>query len=332
MIKKINPKLLLVLKIVGFCVLVLFVLVILFGLVNGRNLSIDRGGWGEHVGVSSAPSSPGGAIMRDGMFNYGLGSEMPQFESGVESDAEDFEVTDYSATIRTRDLNKTCSAISDLKPLSYVIFENVNEGTDSCFYSFKVGREHVPQVLGLIEDFKPESLDQNTRTIKKVLEDFASERDILERKIKAIDETFASATKAYDEVTAIASRGGDANSLALAITSRVEMIERLSSERIKLAGQLERILRSESEALERIDYSQFNVNVYESKYFDGKRLGDSWRDSLREFFYSANRALIGLTIGFISIVLSALPFLLYALVFVFVLKYIIRFARYIWRS
>src|SRR5690606_27393110 len=118
----------------------------------------------------------------------------------------------------------------------------------------------------------------------------------------------------YDEITRIASQSSDASSLARVISSRVEVIERLTNERLQLAGQMERIVRAESEALERIDYTQFNVSISEVKYFDGERLSDSWRDALRNFFTNVNQALQGLTIGLVSFVFLALPFIAYAFI------------------
>ncbi len=332
-LRKSNPRVLQILKIAGFSFLAIIVLAVLIGLFGLYGSRFNSGGVAGGM-PSIAPSSEwaGGTIARDNAVGeYEVMGESLLRSEGVSVDAEEFEITDYQAQIRARNLEESCSSVSGLKSLGYVIFESSSESSKSCHYSFKVERAHTPDVLAIIEDLNPDNISQNTRTIKSQLDDFVSEREILEEKIQAIEETLASATSAYDEITLVASRSADASSLARVVTSRIEVIERLSNERIKLAGQLERIIRAESEALERLDYSQFDIYIYESKYFDGKGMADSWRDSLRKFFDKANEALQGLTIGFATVILTILPIALYVLVLIFALKYIVRFTKYIWK-
>lgn len=328
--KNIHPRLLFVLKIIGFSLLAIVVLAVLLGILRSSSFSMD---------VQRSPGFGGvGGVFPTSSYNtVGMGESADSYsprgraEESVSVDAEEFEITDYSASIESRNIEEACGVISGLKPLSHVIFESAIESDQSCHYVFKVESAHVSDVLAVIEDLNPKNLSETTRTIARVLEDFTSQRDILEQKIEAIDETLSGALAAYEEVTALASRTDNAESLARIITGRIEIIERLTSERLKLAGQMETLLRNQAEALERVDHAQFSVHITEKKYFDGEALADSWREALRTFFDKANDSLMGLTIGLVMFVLGLLPFILYAFVLIITTKYGIRFVRYIWK-
>ena len=67
-------------------------------------------------------------------------------------DSEEFEVTEYRASVETRDLKEDCDKIAMLKSRKEVIFENASEGDRSCNYRFKVKAGSVEEVLGIIEN------------------------------------------------------------------------------------------------------------------------------------------------------------------------------------
>jgi len=85
--------------------------------------------------------------------------------------AEDFEVTDYSANIETRHLEDTCKQISGLKSRTDVIFENANEYDKGCSYNFKVKHSSVAEILAVIKSLDPKELNENTYTIKRLVDD-----------------------------------------------------------------------------------------------------------------------------------------------------------------
>ena len=118
--------------------------------------------------------------------------------------AEEFEVTEYNATIETRELDKTCSAVSGLKAQDYVIFENASEYNRGCSYVFKVKKDKADEILAIIKDLNPKELSDNTYTIKGLVDDFTGEIEILEKKLLSIDETLGKAVNAYDDITALA--------------------------------------------------------------------------------------------------------------------------------
>lgn len=254
----------------------------------------------------------------------------PGWTSGV--DAEEFEVTDYSISIETVDRDDRCTGVAKLKELDYVIFESANEYDTGCTYRFKVERERVDAVLALIETFDPKYVSQNTRTIKAEIDDYTSQADILKEKLEAIDDTLTSATKAYDDITTLATRALDADALARIIDSRINTIQRLTMERVQAAADLERVARAKSQALDRVSYSYFTVDVYELKYIDATALSDSWKFAIQSFVFELNLIVQEATIGLITFTVSVLKYVLYLCV-LFVLALLSwRVGRKLWRD
>ena len=110
------------------------------------------------------------------------------------------------------------------------------------------------------------------------------------------------------------------------------IIERLTSERINVTVQLERLSRAKEEQLDRLKYTYFNVSVYERKFFDGEALRESWKQELRELVMSINLAIQSVTTKLLVFVLWLLPIAIYALLLVVVAKYGWRLLRTIWKS
>ena len=310
---------------------------------------VKRGGFGIPAPMIEMPY--GGSVAYDasesaGLYQKGMPGAVPELSLRNVSrsilppapapvpgaDAEEFEVTDYNATIESRTVKETCDAVQALKAREYVIFENANEGDSNCYYTFKVEHAKVREILGIIEGLKPKDLTENTYTIKRQIDDLTSEEEILSKKLESIDSTLRSALLAYDEITRVATRAGSAEALAKIIDSKVGIIERLTSERINVTVQLERLSRAKEEQLDRLKYTYFNVSVYERKFFDGEALRESWKQELRELVMSINLAIQSVTTKLLVFVLWLLPIAIYALLLVVVAKYGWRLLRTIWKS
>ena len=80
---------------------------------------------GDYATSESAIDMPMG--MPTLSYRNAIGIMPPVNPSPTGDDAEEFEVTAYSATIETRQLQETCDAVSALKAKDYVIFESANE-------------------------------------------------------------------------------------------------------------------------------------------------------------------------------------------------------------
>src|SRR3989344_8282605 len=191
---------------------------------------------------------------------------VPPTPGTVGNNAEEFEVTDYNALIETRDIQKTCATIIGLKSLKHVIFENSQESDKNCNYTFKVEHARAAEILAVIKDLQPKNLSENIYTIKSQLDDFTNQTEILIKKRASIDETLQKALGAYDQITALAIKTQDASSLAKIIDSKVQIIERLTQERININQQLDYLARAKADQMDKLEYTFFNVNVYENKY------------------------------------------------------------------
>src|SRR3989339_721006 len=159
----------------------------------------------------------------------------------------------------------------NLKPREDVIFENASEYEKNCNYSFKVKRDSVKEILSIIESLDPKELNENTYTIKRLIEDYTR----------------------------------DVENLAKIIDSKIRIIERLTQERININSQLERLNRSKAEQLDRLEYTYFRVYVFENKFIDREDLKDSWKTAIKSFVRDINKIAQDITIN-----LAALLFLI----------------------
>ncbi len=261
-----------------------------------------------------------------------MGIMPPIYGGTTGNSAEAFEVTDYNATIETNDLDSTCGAIASWKAKDYVIFENSSTYDRGCNYTFKVEKDYVTETLAALKGLDPKELIENTRTIKNVVDDYTSQTEILQKKLAAIDQTLKNAMEAYDEITEIATKSNDASSLAKIIDSKIQIIERLTQERINVSMQLDQYARAKAQELDKLDYTYFNVAVYENKYVDGKNIADSWKQALRNFVSNINRTIQDITIGLIAFILIAIQYLIYIFILVVFAKYAWRMIRKLWKK
>ncbi len=239
---------------------------------------------------------------------------------GYSVDAESYEVTDYNATIETRNLKRDCSLIQDLKSKEYIIFQSANIGDKNCNFNFKVDKENLSEVLDVIKGLNPRDLSENVQSIKRQLEDFTSQEEILKNKQATIEDTLKSAVSAYNEITDLATKTNNADSLAKVIESKINIIERLTLERININAELDRLSQSKADQLERLKYVNFYVYVYENKIVDGQQIRDFWKSSSKQFVNNTNQLLNDLSLGLASLILSLVKYLIYALLFLIVFK------------
>ncbi|MBI2048672.1 MAG: hypothetical protein HYT30_01975 [Parcubacteria group bacterium] len=257
---------------------------------------------------------------------------MPTPGSPTGDTAEAFEVSEYNATIETQDKVAACDGVAALKARDYVIFENANTFDTGCQYGFKVERERAEEILAFIKTLDPKELSESTYTIKRQVDDFTNETEVLVKKRASIDDTLARAIDAYDDITALATRTEDAGALAKIIDSKIQTIERLTQERININEQLDRLARAKEDQLDRLKYTHFTVYISENKYLDVESLGDSWKNALRSFVHDVNQTLQDVTINLIALLFVLVQYALYILILVFAAKYGWRIVKKIWES
>jgi len=281
---------------------------------------------------SAAYSKVAGSGIGLSIRNATTPSVTPNMDNGITAgdDSEEFEVTQYSANIETRRLEETCGKISSLKSRDDVIFENSYEYEKSCNYIFKVKKDSVEGVLVVINDLDPKELNENTYTIKRLVDDYTSEVEILEKKMQSIEETLAGAVKAYDDVTQLATKTQDVESLAKIIDSKINIIEKLTQARINTGAELERLERAKSQQLDQLDYTYFNVYILENKFIDGQNLKDSWKAAVKSFVNDVNKVFQDITVNLVVVLLLILQYAIYLFIILIVAKYAWRLAKGIW--
>jgi len=243
-----NLKPMNILKFVGLALVVIIIVTLAFRLIGSSFSSLSYKTGISNLMGQSAPAYDSAMYSEKADMVYSGGavglsvrnvvsspSIVPITNNVITGDnAEDFEVTDYSANIETRHLEDTCKQISGLKSREDVIFENSNEYEKGCNYSFKVKHGSVEEILDLIKTLDPKDLSENKYTIKRLVDDYTSEVEILEKKIASIEKTLADAVKAYDDVTRLATQTQNVESLAKIIDSKIGIIERLTEVRINI--------------------------------------------------------------------------------------------------
>lgn len=253
-----------------------------------------------------------------------------EYVSGA--DAEAFEVKEYRGTIETRNLDLDCDVIQDLKSRGEVVFERANEYERGCSYTFKVANDHVPEILAIIKSLNPRELAESTYTIKRQIEDFTSESEILEKKLASIDATLQNAITAYDDITKLATNVRDVESLAKIIDSKITIIEKLTQERIRTNAELERLTRAKTEQLDRLEYTYFYIDVSENTFIDGRGLADSWKNAVRTFVRDTNLILQKISIGIGILLLRIVQFGIYFIILLFVARFGWRITQKIWQN
>jgi hypothetical protein len=333
-----------ILKITGLALVAIIVIILAFRLIGSSFNSLSR-----KVGLNNSASQ--GAPAFDSI-SYLKSEEMASGVSGgtaslsvrnvvsptipspsnatTGDDAEALEVTEYNASIETRQLTDTCAKITAWKSRADVIFENANEYEHGCNYTFKVKRDSVVEILTALENLNPKELNASTYTIKNLVDDYTSEVEILKKKQSSIEETLTDAVDAYNGITKLATRIQDVESLAKIIDSKIGVIERLTQERINVNAQLDRLERSKAEQLDRLDYTYFNIRITENKLIDGQNLKDSWKTALKSFVRDINVFIQDITVNLVALLFLALQYIIYFFILLIIAKYGWQLAKHIW--
>ncbi|MBU2542166.1 hypothetical protein KJ785_01230 [Patescibacteria group bacterium] len=341
LLEKYNLKLPTVLKVVGLAIVGILIIAFAFLMVGSSFKSVLRMDGSESsysindsVNTASRMESAG-SVMGLSVRNV-ISSPSPILPPGGEittgDNAEEFEVTEYNASIETRQLDQTCAKVAELKTKDYVIFENASEYDKGCSYVFKVKKDNVEEILNVIKEMNPKDLQENTYTIKKLVDDFTSEIEILEKKLASIDDTLNKAVTAYDEVAVLSTKIQNVETLTKIINSKIDIIERLTQARININSQLEQISRSKAEQLDRLEYTYFRINIWENKFVDGKNIIDSWKMAVKNFVSDTNRVIQDITINLLVSLFLLLQYIIYLFILLVTAKYGWKLVKYIWRK
>ena len=222
--------------------------------------------------------------------------------------------------------------MAGLKARDYVIFENANEYDTGCNYTFKVRNENKDEILAIVKSLNPRTLVENIHTIKRQIDDYTSEEEILKNKKEVIEKTLNDAVKSYDEISRLATQQRDVESLAKIIDSKIRIIEKLSRERVRVNEQLDRLSRAKADQMDRTQYVYFRLNVYENKFVDWKSIKDSWAAAIKKFVSNMNNVLQAISVNLIFVLFTIFQYVLYLLIIILAVKYLWKYIKYVWRK
>lgn len=346
-LKKLNLQNASVPKMMGVCALGLVAVAIVLASLNTARQRVS-GNFGKG---SFTESFTGGFASDEASYNFGapapsarsyLPSPLPPSSppfiyppdetTSTGRDAEQYEITSYTATVKSANSKRTCASIEALKPKEYIIFESANNYDEGCSYQFKVPKENTDEILEFIRTLDPKTLSRNTHTIKKIIEYHTTEVQILEKKLAAVEEILNQALEEYNEIGAVAKSEGDAESLTKIIDSKVQLIERLTNERMNVLNQVTALNRTYAENLDRLEYTVFSVSVFEEKLIDFEEIGDQWTAKVQSFFLQLNKNIQNMTLSLVGFLFEILVYILYAALLLFVGKYGWRIGKQFWNS
>ena len=130
----------------------------------------------------------------------------------------------------------------------------------------------------------------------------------------------------------VAKNAQDVESLAQIINNKINLIERLTQERLNTVAQLERLSRSKAEQLDRLEYTYFNINIYENKFIDGEHIQESWKAAVRQSIQDVNGTLQNVSINLVALLFALVQYVLYFFILLIVVKFLWRAARSIWEK
>ncbi len=291
--------------------------------------------------TSSAPSS------YDGDFYYGEDEadydKFYEYEEGglpIEPgvsitpgiDAENYEIITYWADIRTRTFDGACQAISSLKIREEVIFENSNEGDYSCYYTFKVKKEMASEILTLIESLNPRDLSTSIRTIKKQIEGVDTELDILQKKLTAVEETLQSAQTDFDSISNLATSQNDVETLGVIVDKKLQLIERLTNERLNLISRIDQYNKQRDEWMDQINYSIFEVSITKDVVFDWQNIKENWKMEARNMINNISGAFQVITLNLVNYFFYIAVGTLYLFLSLFLVKWVWKGIKRVWKG
>ena len=306
--------------------IVLFTIIISFISLSVNTISNNWFWWNNNVRMEKAMygwSSPSSISLnsRDVEESYWDSSSLSE---------EDFEIKEYSTNIKTSKITQVCKRFSDLKDKSYIIFEISNESETNCNYRFKVEKNKEKEILSIIEGLKPEYLNQNIQTIKRRIDNFETEISILTENLKSIEDTLLNAQSAYDELTILATKKEDTESLAKIIDSKLNLINTLTKEKLTIWSKITRHNKDKNMQLDRLKYSFFNININEDLIINWKNIKQSWKNEMKAFINNLNNMAENLTINLFEYILQFLLITVYFFISLFLLKIIWFITKKIW--
>ena len=272
----------------------------------GAPFGFDEGGDFEDSFVTRGASVAQNKLIAEPSFL----PPVPFSEGG--DDAEEYERRNYNARYETRKFEETCTAVVNLKPLEYVVFDNSSKSESWCSYTFRVAVEHEDEIITVLKDLDPRDFDINTSTIERSIKYSDSELVMQQRRLTSTQQTLNQAEAAFNSLISQATREGDTKTLSEVINNKITTIDRLNQQLLNTQDRIDRLTKGRGEQIDQIEYAHFNVSVSKTTFFDGQSFADEWKNRVQQLFLEVNATLLALTVGLVSFVLGAIEFIVFA--------------------
>ncbi len=266
----------------------------------------------------------GGTAVRGKAISPSIGIMPPMPIEPAGKDAENYETREYTARFERSNITPLCEEFEGLKPLEYVVFSNANKSDTYCNYTFKVEVAKEDEIISLIKSLGPKEFNASTFTLERNITSNKKEIEILEKKLKMLNSLLESAQEKYNKLR----NSGDTNALVQAINNEINLIERITNQKLSVQAQIDRLTNSTGVQEERIDYSQFNISVQQRKLVDLTNIGEDWARAFERFISNISVAVQDLTIGLLMFIFKLIKFVLYISVGIMMLTVA---ARFLWK-
>lgn len=259
----------------------------------------------------------------------GMPSMMPIPQVNGSRNAELYQRAGYSASYETRKFKETCTAIEDLKPLSYVLFDSANNGERYCSYSFRVEKENTDEIIAKLKALNPKDWNVSVESVAQGIENTSDRVDILKRRLASIEATLDEAEAAFARLSALATQNARVTDLTNIITQKLSMVERLTNEKLSLEEQIRQYSGGKDDQIEQTTYSHFSVSVSKWNAIDWQSLKDTWNYKIQETLRSMSDTLASIILTIPALILT---FIWYGLVFALSILAITLFAKYMLKA
>jgi hypothetical protein len=253
-------------------------------------------------------------------------------ETSVPQGDMEYETRAHTAHIRTTNFNRACATIERFSAITGTHFAEMTKNEQHCSYSFKTVRANESMILDAIRTLDPDLLTTNIETIKRQVVRYQGEMDILLQRERALEETFNSATEAYETLVTLAKDTENATALSMALRDKLMHMQNISRERTNLAREMQALSRAMSEAQDRVEFVQFQVNIEKYEVVNYDNITDSWYRAMQSFAYDVNKTLQDLTLGIVFHLLLFAQFLLYGIFFLIIAKHGLRWVKRYWKN
>lgn len=255
----------------------------------------------------------------------------PEVQSGYTSNLEEYEISSYTVSARTRDFEPLCDTLETFKVDNTIDYKSLTRSTNNCRATFYVEQPRVSDVLHILNAYDGVEVNRSTESVTRHREQIQSQTSILQQQLASVERSLAIAETEFDEIAAFARENNDAKTLASAIREKLSLIDTLTQRKISLASRIDSYLQQAADLEERLNVVEFTVNIYRSHPLSLNQTAREWEQAWAELGEQFTDTLIGLTAFFGIFLLWSVRIAVYTLVGIVIVRGLWKFARLVWR-